>query len=127
MAKKSLLIVDQDTYWAHVFADRFERAGWKVWMEENVVAGKKRLKRCAPDVVIVDLDPMDEVLTFLEELQHEPKTVKTLQIGLTRLGDRKTMKEALTHGVDHYLLKGDFVPSDAVQKVKRFLAEKTSV
>lgn len=127
MAKKSLLIVDQDAHWAHVFADRFEHAGWKVWKEESVVAGKKRLKRCAPDVVMVDLDPLDEVLACLVELRHEPKTMKTLQIALTRLGDRKTMKEVLTHGVDHYLLKGDFIPSEAVQKVKRFLAAKTSV
>lgn len=96
-------------------------------MEESAGAAKKRLKRCAPDVVIADLDSIDRVLEFLVELRHEPKTAKTLQIALTRLGGRKTMKEALAHGVDHYLLKGDFVPSDAVQKVKRFLAEKPSV
>lgn len=127
MAKKSLLIVDQDAYYAGIYANRFESAGWKVWVEESVGAARKRLKRCAPDVVIVDLEPIDEILAFLRELRTNLNTKKSFQIALTRLGDRKTMKEVLDAGVDSYLLKGHFVPSEAVKKVKRLLEEKISV
>ncbi|MCR4313889.1 MAG: response regulator [Candidatus Uhrbacteria bacterium] len=127
MAKKSLLMVDQDAYYAGIYANRFESAGWNVRVEENIAAAKKRLKRCAPDVLIVDLEPIDEVLAFLRDLRTDPKTEKTLQIALTKLGDRKMMREALQAGVDSYLLKGHFVPSEAVKKVKRLLEEKTSV
>lgn len=127
MAKKSLLMVDQDAYYAGIYANRFQSAGWKVWVEENFEAAKKRLKRCSPDVVIADLEPIDEALAFLAGLRQDPKTVKTLQIALTKLGDRRTMKEALGAGVDSYLLKGHFVPSEAVKKVKRLLEEKISV
>lgn len=127
MAKKSLLIVDQDAYYASIYANRFERAGWKVWMEENMGAAKKRLKRCAPDVIIADLEPLEEVLIFLKELRADPKTANILQIALTKRGDRKTMMETLEAGVDTYLLKGHFVPADAVKKVKRFLEKKKSL
>lgn len=127
MAKKSLLMVDQDAYYAGIYANRFESAGWKVWVEESVASARKRLKRCSPDVVIVDLEPIDETLLFLRELRTDPKTGKTLQIAITNLGDRKTMQAALEAGVDSYLLKGHFVPSEAVKKVKRLLEEKTSV
>jgi DNA-binding response OmpR family regulator len=98
-----------------------------VWVEESVTSARKRLKRCSPDVVIVDLEPLDDVLAFLHELRKDSKTQKTLQIALTKLGDRKVMKEVLEAGVDRYLLKGHFVPSEAVKKVKRFLEEKTSL
>lgn len=120
-------MVDQDAYYAGIYANRFESAGWKVWVEESVGAAKKRLKRCVPDVLIVDLEPIDEVLAFLRDLRTDPKTDKMFQIALTKLGDRKMMREALEAGVDSYLLKGHFVPSQAVKKVKRLLEEKTSV
>ena len=127
MPKKSLLIVDHDAYYAGIYARRFETAGWKVWVEENIASARKRLKRCSPDVVMTDLDPIDEVLGFLRELRADPKMLKTHQIALTKFGNRKTMQEALGAGVDTYLLKGNFAPSEAVKKVKRFLEEKTSV
>lgn len=127
MAKKSLLMVDHDAYYSGIYANRFESAGWKVWVEESVVAARKRVKRCSPDVVIVDLEPMDEALAFLRDLRSDLKTGKTLQIALTNFGDRKTMRSALEAGVDSYFLKGHFVPSEAVKKVKRLLEEKTSL
>lgn len=120
-------MVDRDAHYAGIYANRFESAGWKVWVEESVASARKRLKRCSPDVVIVELEPMEEALTFLRDLRTDPKTSKTLQIALTKLGDRKTMRSALEAGVDGYFLKGHFVPSEAVKKVKRLLEEKTSV
>jgi DNA-binding response OmpR family regulator len=127
MAKKSLLLVDQDVYLAGIYAHRFEQAGWRVWVEESFIAAKKRLKRCAPDVVMVNLDPTNEALAFLIGLRQESKTTKTFQIALTKFGDRKTMKEAMNAGVDIYLLKRQFAPSEAVKNVKRFLEEKISI
>ncbi len=127
MAKKSLLMIDPDAYYAKIYANRFESAGWKVWVESDIAAAKKRLKRCAPDVVLTDLDPDGEALAFLTGVRAEPKTAKALQIVLAKLGDRKTMLEAQEAGVDSYLLKGHFSPSDAVKKVKRLLEEKTTL
>ncbi|MBI4435604.1 hypothetical protein HY630_02945 [Candidatus Uhrbacteria bacterium] len=127
MAKKSLLMIDPDTYYAGIYANRFESAGWKVWVENDVTAAKRRLKRCAPDVVIVDLDDDGEALAFLTGVRAEPKTAKALQIVLAKLGDRKTMLATQEAGADSYLLKSHFAPSEAVKKVKRLLAEKTSL
>lgn len=125
MSKKSLLIVDGDTYCAGIYAIRFVSSGWKVWVEESILAAKKRLKRCSPEVVIVALEAVDEALVFLSELREDPKMSRALQIVLARLGDRKTMLKVQEAGVDKYLLNGQFAPSEAVKKVKRFLEEKS--
>jgi len=127
MPKKSLLIVDVDAYDASVYANRFERAGWKVWVEEHFANAKKRLQRCSPDVVIAQLEPLDEALAFFVGLRENTKTAKTLQVALTTLGGRGIMHEALSAGVDAYLLKGHFAPSEAVKKIKRLLEEKSSL
>lgn len=127
MAKKTLLMVDQDAFYAGIYANRFESAGWHVSVENSVSDAEKRLEREVPDVIILDLHPLDEALAFLSKVRTSPKTASVLQIALTALGDRETMLRALEAGVDSYLLKGHFVPGEAVKKVKRLLEEKTSV
>ncbi|HLD20475.1 MAG TPA: hypothetical protein VJB64_00080 [Patescibacteria group bacterium] len=127
MAKKTILMIDRDAYYAGIYANRFEAAGWKVWVEDTITNARKRLKRSVPDVVIIDLDPLDDALAFLKELRADVRTASSLQIALATLGDRQTMLKAQEAGVDSYLLKGHFVPSEAVKKVKRLLEEKTSV
>lgn len=125
MAKKSLLMIDEDVYYAGIYANRFEKAGWKVWVEESIEAAKKRLKRCSPDVVVLDLEDLEEALEFLKGLRLDPKMANALQIGLVKLGDRQSVLKAQEAGIDSYLLKGHFVPSEAVKKVKRLLEEKS--
>ena len=120
-------MIDRDAYYAGIYANRFEAAGWKVWVEDTITNARKRLKRSVPDVVIIDLDPLDDALAFLKELRAYVRTASSLQIALATLGDRQTMLKAQEAGVDSYLLKGHFVPSEAVKKVKRLLEEKTSL
>ena len=124
MAKKSLLMLDQDAYYAGIYANRFESAGWKVWVEETLAGAIKRLKRVHPDVIIVDLEPLVESTGFIAGLRSDPKTAGTLIVGLAKLGDRKTLLKAQEAGVDSYLLKGHFVPSEAVKKSKTSLRRK---
>ncbi|TAL50438.1 response regulator transcription factor [Patescibacteria group bacterium] len=127
MAKKTLLMIDQDAYYAKIYANRFEAAGWKVWVEDDMTKAKKRLKRSVPDVLIINLDPLDEALAFLVALRVDPRSAKTVQLALSHQGNRKTMLAALESGVDAYFLKGHMTPSEAVKKVKRLLEEKTSL
>lgn len=127
MSTYSLMMVDADAYYAGIYASRFEAAGWKVTVEEGIEGAKRRLQKKIPDVVIVDLDPLEEALVFLRWLRENPQTSHVVQIALTKLGDRETMVAAQEAGVDRYLLKGHFVPAEAVKKVKRILEEQSSV
>lgn len=123
--KPTLLIVDKDVYYGGIFANRFKTAGWNVFVDDTLAGAKKRIGRKVPDIVMVDLEPVDEALLFLRELRQNPKTAHVLQIALTQLGDRALMQEAEEAGVDSYILKGHFVPSEAVKKVKKLLDEKS--
>ena len=123
MKKKSLLIVDRDAHYAQIYAHRFEASGWKVFIEEHFENAKKKLKRAHPTVVIVDLHPLQEALQFLTFLRDQNETKHILQIALTSEGGIKIMRQAQEAGVDHYILKSHFLPSDAVKKVTRLLDE----
>jgi DNA-binding response OmpR family regulator len=124
MLKRSLLIVDSDAYYAGIYANRFEKAGWKVRVEDGIEGAGKYLSREVPDVLIIELDPVDEVLLFLRELRSGDDTKDMMQVTLVELGDRELAREALEVGVDSYLLKGHFVPAEAVKKIERLLEER---
>jgi len=127
MPKKNVLIVDRDVYLAGIYANRFEVAGWKAVVEETINGARKAVEKSVPDVLIVDLEPTERVIAFLQEIRKDPKTAGVLQVAVTALGDRAQMQQALKAGVDSYVLKGHFVPAEAVKKVKRLLEEKTRV
>jgi DNA-binding response OmpR family regulator len=122
--KHTLLMVDQDAYYAGIYANRFEQAGWKVRVAEGIEAAKTQLEKEVPDVMVVDLDPPDETMIFLKEFRSRTDADGTLLVVLSELGDRSLLKEAEEIGVDTYLLKGHFVPAEAVKKVTRLLEEK---
>jgi DNA-binding response OmpR family regulator len=122
--KHTLLMVDQDAYYAGIYANRFEQAGWKVRVAEGIDAAKTQLEKEVPDVMVVDLDPPDETMIFLKEFRGRKDAKDTLLVVLSELGDRSLLKEAEEIGVDTYLLKGHFVPAEAVKKVTRLLEEK---
>ena len=122
--KHTLLLVDQDAYYAGIYANRFEQAGWKVRVAEGIDAAKIQLEKEVPDVMVVDLDPPDETMIFLKEFRGRKDATDTLLVVLSELGDRSLLKEAEEIGVDTYLLKGHFVPAEAVKKVTRLLEEK---
>lgn len=120
-------MIDKDAFYAGIYANRFESAGWKVSVENDIESAKKRIEREVPDVIIMDLIPIDESLAFLSHVRDEKVTKDILLIALTELGDRDTVNKAMEAGMDSYLLKGHFVPAEAVKKVKRLLEEKTFV
>ena len=124
MKKKSLLIVDKDSHYAHIYAQRFEKAGWRVFVEEHFDNAQKRLEREQPIVIIVDLNPLEEALSFLRALRTKIETKQILQIALTSEGGINTMKQTQKAGVDHYFLKTHFLPSEAVKKIKHLLDEQ---
>lgn len=117
-------MVDQDAYYAGIYANRFEQAGWKVRVAEGIDAAKTQLEKEVPDVMVMDLDPPDETMIFLKEFRSRDDSKDTLLVVLSELGDRSLLKEAEEIGVDTYLLKGHFVPAEAVKKVTRLLEEK---
>ena len=124
MAKQSLLILDEDAYYAGIFASRFEAAGWKVSVVESVEAARGILKKQIPDAMIIDTEPFEEGLTFIHELRRGEQTSEMVITVLTSVGDRQHIHAAQDAGIDGYFFKGHFFPSEAIQKLKRLVSER---
>ena len=124
MSKPSLLIVDEDAYYAGIFANRFEAAGWKVLVTESIEDANNQLTKSVPDAVIIDPYGLDEPLKFLHELRLGEETSKCILMVLTELGDRELIREAESLGASGYFFKGHFFPSEAIKKLQRLVDER---
>ena len=125
MPKLSLLILDEDAYYAGIFASRFEGAGWTVKVTDSVEDAKKALEKKIPDAIILDTQPFEEALDFIHELRRGADTAEMIIMILTELGDRDQIQAAQEAGVDGYYFKGHFFPSEAIQKLRRLVAERS--
>lgn len=113
--KRNVLLIDEDTHFSQIYEKRFEAAGWKMTRTKSFQEGKKKLARSLPDVLIIDLHPLTESITFLEELG---KDVSMTRVVLTDVSDRRTIKEVERLGVAAYFLKGQVSPLEVIAKIK---------
>jgi len=117
----TILIVDSDAYLAGIYARRFEMAKWKVLVADNATEGRKLFKK-DPEVVIIDVDTVSDGIQLIKDFRYENELVRL--VALTKLGDARQIKIAKHAGVDAYLLKGHFVPSEVIAKVEYLVSQK---
>lgn len=121
-----ILIVDPDAFLAGIFARRFQMARWNVRVAETEADARKILARAAPEAILLDVETVPDAPAFFRELRANPRAAGAALVALARIGDRAAIAAAFDAGADAYLIKGHFVPSEAVSKVERLVAGRAS-
>lgn len=121
--KHKILIVDDDTFLLEMYATKFKDEGFEV---EIAQSGKDALSKIKegfnPEVVLLDvvMPGMDgfEVLatTRKENLIPESKIII-----LSNLGQKENIDKGKELGVDDYVVKAYFTPSEVVKKANEVL------
>lgn len=111
-SKSSILIVDSDAYLAGMYGRKFEAEGWKVMVAETLADAQKFLKKKTPSVILLEPD-MDE-----DKSEALVKSAIAPVVILTTLSEKSEIERMKRAGAASYLLKGHFVPSEVVTKVK---------
>ncbi len=120
-----ICILEDDAFFAGLYARKFEARGWKTTVIEDAGA----LGRCLeqhPDVLIVDIESdayrARDVVAGLRAPESANRSLPI--IILTHASDWATIQRFMKLGVDAYLFKGHFVPSEVVEKVHRVLESR---
>ena len=121
-AKSSVLIIDNDAFLAGIYARKFEADGWKVSVVDSLLDGRKVLMKKSVSAIVLepDMDEQESEL-FVKSLRADPKTSTMVIAILSSLFEKKEIERFKKAGVDAYLIKGHFVPTEAVRKVKELL------
>jgi DNA-binding response OmpR family regulator len=121
-AKKTILLVEDDTFLAGMYVTKLELEGFRVVLasdgEQAVVLAQKEI----PQLMLLDIVlPKKSGFEVLREVKADARTKGIPVILLTNLGQKEDVKQGLALGASDYLIKAHFMPSEVVSKVKRLV------
>jgi len=121
--KKTLLLVEDDTFLAGMYKTKFEMEGFVVLTAEDGLKGFQLAKEGKPDIILLDiLLPKMDGFEVLEKIRGSKDTKDIPVIMLTNLGQKEDVKKGLDRGANGYLIKAHFMPSEVVEKIKKVLS-----
>lgn len=121
-AKKKILLVEDDTGLANVYASRLQMEGFDVKLVTNGEEALTAALEYKPDLVLLDaMMPKISGFDVLDILRNTPETTNVRIIMLTALSQAKDKERAESLGADDYLVKSQVVISDVVERIRHHL------
>ncbi|MCD4705940.1 response regulator transcription factor [bacterium] len=119
-----ILIIEDDHFLNSFYSKKFSDENYEVFSAFDGEKGVKIAKEKKPDLILLDLVlPKMSGFDVVKELKSGD--CKNIQIILlTNLSDKENIDQALSLGVEDYLIKVYFTPSEIVKKVKNILSKK---
>jgi CheY-like chemotaxis protein len=122
MAKKKILLVEDDVALAQVYRSRLELEGFEIREVNNGEDALSAAVEFRPDLILLDaMMPKISGFDVLDILRNTPDTTNIRVIMLTALSQPKDKERAEALGVDDYLVKSQVVIGDVVERVKHHL------
>lgn len=120
--KKKILIVEDDAFIRDIYQLKFTQEGFEVSTADNGLEAIKKLEQAIPDVMLLDIVmPYMDGMEVLKKIKENEAWKKIPVIMLTNISEREKVEEGMDQGVDGYLIKSHFTPSEVVRKVDALL------
>jgi len=123
--KEKILIVEDDFFIRELYDRQFTKDGYTILTSEDGPDGLVKASQEKPDLILLDIMlPKLNGLDLLRTLKSKPETQDIPVILLTNLGQESVIKEGFEYGAESYLIKSAYTPSQIIEEVKNFLAER---
>ena len=123
--KKVVLIVDDDQFLLEMYALKFKEEGFTVEVAETGQDALEKAKTVKPDIILLDVVlPEMDGFVVLQKLRANKETALPLVVMLTNLSQKDDTERGLRLGVDDYVVKAHFTPSEVVEKVRKLLSKR---
>jgi len=120
--KKKLLLVEDDPFIRDIYNIKFSQDGFEVSIAENGVEALKKMEQFIPDIILLDIImPYMDGMETLKNIRSKDEWKKIPVIMLTNISEKEKITESEDYGINDYLIKSYFTPSEVVQKVKTLL------
>lgn len=122
VAKKKILLVEDDEALAQVYKSRLDIEGFETAWVGNGEDALSTAISFKPDLILLDvMMPKISGFDVLDILRNTPETTHIRVVMLTALSQPKDKERAEVLGVDDYLVKSQVVIGDVVERVKHHL------
>ncbi len=117
--KKKILLVEDDVFVQDIYNLKLKQEGFDVTCATNGVEAIKYLEEDLPDLVLLDMVmPYMDGIEVLEKIQKKEEWKNLKIIMLTNLSEKDRVNEILERGVNDYIIKSHFTPSEVVEKIR---------
>ena len=121
--QNTVLIVEDDAPLRNALSEKLSRAGFITTTADNGETGLAALAKQLPDCVLLDVRmPKMDGMDMLKLLRQTAGCEHLPVVMLTNTSEIENVSEALTLGVQDYLVKSSWRLEEVVQKVKDKIA-----
>ncbi len=119
---RSILLVEDDPFLIDIYTTKLKEAGFLVEVAENGEIVFKKIRKKAPDLIVLDIVlPQIDGWEILKIIKEDPK-LKDLKIMiLSNLGQKEEVEKGLFLGATKYLVKAHYTPSEIVEEIKKII------
>jgi len=124
---KKILIIDDDNFLLDMYAMKFKKEGFEVVAipDAEIALGQLKEEIIKPKIVLFDLImPKMDGISFLKELHNLKIADKYVKIILSNQGQQTDVDIANKIGIDGYIIKALYTPSEVVKQVVEIFNKK---
>lgn len=123
---KKILLIEDEELLAKMYQDKFERAGFKIFLSRTAEEGIEVAKKERPDLVVLDIIlPNNDGLYFLRKIRQEKSEIKDIPvIAFSNYDNPETRREAYALGVNEYIIKANHDPEEIVSKIRQHFSDQ---
>lgn len=120
--KPRILLIEDDTFLAGMYVTKLTMEHFDVDLANDGATGLAKAEATTPDLILLDiLLPKMNGFDVLKRIKEQPALKDVPVILLTNLGQKSDVAQGLDLGAADYLIKAHFMPSEVVDKIKRYL------
>ncbi|HBG81432.1 TPA: response regulator [candidate division CPR2 bacterium] len=124
-SKPYILIVEDDPYILKMYELKLGMAGYDVKTAINGRLGLDKVREKKPDLILLDiLMPEMDGFEVLEHLKGDPDTKGVPVLVLSNLGQEDHINKAMSFGVQGFIVKSQYTPSQVVETIKGVIKKK---
>ena len=125
--KHKVLLVDDDDFLLSLYVEKSERYNLELFPFTDAEHALEELRKgFQPDILVIDIGlPNMDGLELIQHIKEEKLVENVPIIVLTNKSESPYPKKAKTFGIDRYIVKATFLPSEVMEVIEDLIKEKT--
>ncbi len=119
---KSILLVEDDPFLIDIYTTKLKESGFSVDVAADGESALKKIQERKADLLILDIVlPGVDGWEILRKVKSLPELKDLKVIVLSNLGQKEEVEKGVDLGIDKYLIKAHYTPSEVVEQIKEII------
>ncbi len=122
MAKKKILIIEDEHILGELLVEKLQEAGHEVSLVPDGEVGMRAMRAQTPDMVLLDIVmPNKDGYEVLTEMRADSVLQQVPVIVISNSGQPVEVQRIFDLGAKDYIVKAEFSPAEVLEKVEKYL------